>query len=316
MFGTEGEKEVKLVAKEKVLETIKVTVVKYGTDKDVPVYTYDEDAVEAFEFAKDKTAADLYPGATFNIPSLEDLVSDNTIPYSKLEKTVYYRTPTTSSTSSSMSFKIDRAGAYTFFVAFSDGSNKMEEELFMEVDGDKVTYGEYAAFIFSFDVAESIPSIVAPEDGVAYRGVTYTSASFKIDAEGFKTEYKLYFNANKDAKAEDANWEEIPKSSTVKEGDENYDAYKSINYDGKLTFKPIKIGAYKIVCSASSEYTTNKEEASTIIRVENEPKTVKIPSTWLQDNVWSVVFLSIGTLCLIGIIVLLCIKPKEETDAE
>ena len=33
-----------------------------------------------------------------------------------------------------------------------------------------------------------------------------------------------------------------------------------------------------------------------------------------ENNIWSVVFLGVGTLSLIGIIILLCIKPKEETD--
>jgi hypothetical protein len=51
-----------------------------------------------------------------------------------------------------------------------------------------------------------------------------------------------------------------------------------------------------------------------IIKVEKEASVVKVDNKWLQNNVWSVVFLSIGTLCLIGIIVLLCIKPKEEID--
>lgn len=325
MFNTDGDKVIKLVDKDgKEFETINAKAVKYGTDDIAPEYVDNADALETFKLALEEAYTEdghsLYLGATLNIPSLEDLVIDNTIPYSDLEKTVHYWTPKTNGTSSSMSFKLDKAGDYMFFVTFSDGANSMDEEDFIKLDGDTVEFINNA-LVFRFSIADDAPmSIKAPatEDATAYRGVTYTSASFKIDAEGFKTEYKLYFNSNKDAAAADEGWQEIPKASTVKEENypDDYEAFKSINYDGKLTFKPIKLGAYKIVCSASSEYTTRTDEASTIIRVENEPKTVKIPSTWLQDNVWSVVFLSIGTLCLVGIIVLLCIKPKEENDAE
>jgi hypothetical protein len=332
MFGQAGEKTIKLVCKNgddvKLLETINATAVVDGTDTDVPVYTYNEDALNAFKFALEKayTKEDhsLYLGATLQIPSLEDLVSDNTIPYSDLKTTVYYKTPTTTSTSSSMSFKLDVAGTYTFFVAFSDGANAMKEEDFMKVDGDTVTYNEdYKCYIFTFSIADDAPMTVSAPTagGVAYRGVSYTSASFKLDADGFNTEYTLYYNASKTATADDDGWVKIPKASTVKEGysDENGNTYasvKAINYDGKLSFKPTKIGSYKIVCNVSSSYTTRTAEANTIVRVTSDPVTVKVPSTWLQDNVWSVVFLSIGTLCLAGIIVLLCIKPKDENNAD
>ena len=37
---------------------------------------------------------------------------------------------------------------------------------------------------------------------------------------------------------------------------------------------------------------------------------------WFRNNVWSIVFLSVGTLSLIGIIILLFIKPKEEVETD
>lgn len=35
-----------------------------------------------------------------------------------------------------------------------------------------------------------------------------------------------------------------------------------------------------------------------------------------MNNIWSLVFLTIGTLALVGIIVILCIKPKDAETAE
>lgn len=338
MFETPGEKTVKLVCKDgddaKVLEEITATAVYEGKDingnddDSAPVYTDNDLALDAFKVAlkaahsSEDGKSSLYLGATMQIPSLEDLVSDNIIPYSDLKTTVYYRTPKTSSSTSSMSFKLDAAGSYTFFVAFGDGANQMEEEDFMTVDGNDVEFGKYSKYIFSFDIADDATmTLSAPTaEGIAYKGVNYTSASFKIDAEGFKTEYSLWYHADENAAADAKGWIKIPKASSVTKEDytdeynNTYKSVKAVNYDGKLSFKPTKIGSYKIVCSISSDYTTRSAEESTVIRVTRKPIAVKVPSTWLQDNVWSVVFLSVGFVCLVGIVVLLFVKPKDETN--
>ena len=93
-----------------------------------------------------------------------------------------------------------------------------------------------------------------------------------------------------------------------------YDEVKRVNYNGELTFVPTRIGAYMIKCTVTSSVSERSAENTTIITVASEPNVVEVPSKWLQNNVWSIVFLSIGTLSLIGIIILLCIKPKEQTD--
>ena len=51
-----------------------------------------------------------------------------------------------------------------------------------------------------------------------------------------------------------------------------------------------------------------------VVNVTSEVDTVHGETYWLRDNVLSVVFMAIGGLCLIGIIVLLVIKPKEESE--
>ena len=53
-------------------------------------------------------------------------------------------------------------------------------------------------------------------------------------------------------------------------------------------------------------------ESSEIIKIAEEKVVVRPGNNWLKNNAWSVVFLSVGSLCLVGIIVLLCVKPKEE----
>ena len=90
------------------------------------------------------------------------------------------------------------------------------------------------------------------------------------------------------------------------------------NTDGKYTFTPVKVGAYKIKCEVSSGTSSSARyaEGETVISVAEEPSVVKPDNHWFRNNVWSIVFLSVGTLSLIGIIILLFIKPKEEVETD
>jgi hypothetical protein len=229
-----------------------------------------------------------------------------------------------SSTATEMNFAVD-VGEYTFCVAFSDGVNAMKESDFYEIDGDTLTEGKYYDdYVFNFKIQDNAPITIetSPVKGVAYKGIKFTASAFKIDADGCDTTYTLYYNADKNAEQDSNGWVAIPAKSSVKDktytdNDGNtYNSVMSVAYDGERTFVPTKYGSYMIKCYASSEHTIRTAEAYSIVRVTDAPSFVEVPSTWLRDNVWSVVFLSVGTLCLIGIIVLLCIKPKEETESD
>ena len=264
----------------------------------------------------------VYLGSEFKVPSMADLVQDNYTAYNDLKYTVYYRNAETATSTSSFSFKLNVIGDYIFYAIFEDAEgNKMDVEKFLkEVDGEDQLQDNL--FTFRFDIQDNADISVerAIAQGVGYVGVNYTASKFTVEASGCKLTYKLYYTSSTKAEANDSNvvWKEIPKASSVKSGYNkdgfDYAAVKAINYDGTLTFKPTKIGSYKIVCTATSEVSDRKDEDATVIRVYGEPTVYEAPSTWLRDNAWSVVFLSVGTLCLIGIIVLLFIKPKDDVD--
>ena len=334
MFGNEGEKTFKVtysgVAEGKYLESFAVTVIKDGTDEKAPVYIKDDYALDAFKQAvidasTDENGNSIPLGTDFVIPSFEGLVFDDTVPYESLSVTVYILPEQGSETTASdMSFAVD-AGEYVFCVSFSDGTNSIEKSDFYEIDGDTLTEGKYFAdYKFTFKIQDNAPISIetSPVPGVAYKGIKYTASAFKIDADGCDTTYTLYYNADKNANQDSDGWVVIPKESSVTDQDytddygNTYSSVKSVAYDGERTFKPTKYGSYMIKCYASSEHTIRTAEAYSIVRVTDAPTYVEVPSTWLRDNVWSVVFLSVGTLCLIGIIVLLFIKPKEETESE
>ena len=319
--------------------------VKNGDEKD-PTFTVDEtapeyvaetnvEAYEAFEAALKKAIRSeddehyIHLGSELEIPSMQDLVYDDQTSYAKLKDnvTVYYN----GSNVSKLSFKLSEAGKYIFYAIFADEEgNKMDVKDIYDTDKENPIVAGSEHLVFDFEIFDDAPIQVNSFDGesVGYKGVEYTAPSFKIDAGGCTTTYTLYYNANKAAQpssdgeflAEDG-WVVIPKASSVTDKAYNKDGYnyntiKSIGYDGSLTFTPNKTGTYVIECTATSETTSRSDSGLSIVRIGEVQKIVKVPSTWLQDNVWSVVFLSIGTLCLIGIVVLLFIKPKEEKEEE
>ncbi len=311
------------------LETFTVNVVKDGTDDKAPEFIKNDYVLDALKQAikdasVDENGNSIPLGTDFVVPSFEGLVFDNYVPYDSLNVTVYYKNNQMSSTATEMNFAVD-VGEYTFCVAFSDGVNAMKESDFYEIDGDTLTEGKYYDdYVFNFKIQDNAPITIetSPVKGVAYKGIKYTASAFKIDADGCDTTYTLYYNADKNAEQDSNGWVAIPAKSSVKDksytdNDGNtYNSVMSVAYDGERTFVPTKYGSYMIKCYASSEHTIRTAEAYSIVRVTDAPSFVEVPSTWLRDNVWSVVFLSVGTLCLIGIIVLLFIKPKEETESD
>jgi hypothetical protein len=271
-------------------------------------------------------------GQYLTIPSLKDLVSDNLTAYSNLDYTVYWAKKdgsTSFSTTSSYRVPVAEAGTYIFFVVFEDEfSNAMPTDLFYkDVDGVYTTSGcAYANFVFEFTVKDDAPrSVEGATQQTWYKGVKNTAVKFDISAASYETEYTLYYK-NGD------NWVEVlAYDKDMEEGyytdyyAENADGLFTdediiaIAYDGNLTFTPVKTGEYKIVCNVFEKNNANRIEGETFITV-NEVKVVK-PAvqptlTWFEDlftnNLGSAIFLIIGTLALVGLVVVLFVKPKEE----
>jgi len=262
-------------------------------------------------------------GKSVTIPTMQDLVSDDITSYSSLKKTVQYWTPTTNSTSTSMSVPVATAGHYRFCVLFEDAAgNKMENEDFYSVDDDNsdvfTVDGIYSQYFFEFDILDNAEmSVVAATQSNGFVGVKFKASSFTITASSYNTTYSLYYSVN-DIDTEDDGWIEIIPVSKASEADDNtdggytYDEIVAIGYDGQLTFTPDKVGYYKIDCRVSSTSSARSVEAATKITVQAQPEVVTPDNHWAENNIASIIFLSIGSLSLIGIIVLIFVKPKDE----
>lgn len=344
-FNSVGDYEFNAIVKnsegDKVCETFKGEVVTIGergaNEEDAPKYIEDDFAYENFKSAlldrkiwkdgnKDQGIyVSVGSGQYLEIPSLKALVKSNAFNYSELKITVAYKTDKTSSTYSSLKLPISEVGKYVFYVLFADPyENKMEDEDFVKFDQNdgNVIIEEtlYKNFVFNFELLDNAPILietVSQENG--YVGVEYKAEAFDITAYNCNKTYKLEYKSSGDVNSNDG-WKEIKTSSTSEsEFNDNspfsYKDNKAFNYDGNLTFTPTQKGYYKLSVTVTSQSLSSRSEtASVIIEVKDQVKVVKPDTHWLENNLLSVIFLGIGTLCLIGIVVLLFIKPKEKVE--
>lgn len=305
------------------------TVFVMAEDTAAPFYNASDEEIANYQKAvneavwSDKAAGyyiTLGSDKTLKLPSMRNLVCDDTTSYDNLKYTVYYKTPSgESSKTSEFSIPVASEGKYVFYVVFKDESgNTMKTYDFMKTDANdtnKYEYGMYKKYIFEFEVFDNQPlEIKANEQSDGFIGIQYTAAEFDITASNYDTAYKLYYSETEIAEDADG-WKEIVKKDSATDnnatyGEFTYDEIIEFAFNGTRNFTPTQKGYYKLTCTISSKASVRDAEASSIIKVEKEP--VRVSNTdFFADNVGSVVFLALGTLCLIGMVVLLCIKPKD-----
>ena len=197
---------------------------------------------------------------------------------------------------------------------------------------------------FEFTVGESEISIKDPdEQSTAYVGSSFTPDSFEIDGSA-KTVYSLYEfqndrwakekNGGKAMRYEDFSkdvetllkdyreyFTRIRPASELKEGTNDYDNFHDYGWNGSsLSFTPQTANAFYVIkCEASnSGSSVNTQTVTKCMTVVAAPKVadLKGEDTWVQDNVTSIVLLCIAGASLIGIILLLVIKPKNKGDID
>lgn len=175
----------------------------------------------------------------------------------------------------------------------------------------------------------------------AYVGTTYTSASFKLDgiSGSYETTYRLFIfdrqgyfeDTNKslsykqfieemDAMFDNADlrkyFKEIPE---VKESDEDYELYKDYGWsNSNTTFTPQDANAYYYMRAElkDTQYVVEPMVCGLAIVSSAEAKELKGEDDWFENNIASIVLLTVAGLALIGIILLLVIKPKNEEDID
>ena len=336
-FTGAGERTLKVKKGDDIVTTFTFDVKDDTLDVTAPSYyvneKFDETALNSFKAYVNglvKTAnEEMEDSITVELKNLFNLVYDDCSSFSDMKATLYYWSENSSSSSSSLKISLSEAGHYRFIVTFQDDSaekNTMVEGQFFYKDNTDTTKeiaGDYNAYVFSFEreINGEIKIEVSSDTATGYKGVQYSCSAFTVtddSGNNYNVVYNLYYSKTK-IDADSDGWKLIVSAAEANDedatyGDFTYDEIKAINYDGELKFTPDRVGFYKITCSATSKtYATSKSD-SAVFEVKEQVKTVVPDTHWLANNVWSVVFLSVGTLSLIGIIVLLFIKPKEESD--
>ena len=307
---------------------------------------YEQKALEAsYVDATAQVKESIYIDETYTVPSVESLVDLGSFSYTQYKRTVNYSVPgntsystATASGSSNLTFTITKVGTYRFYVLLSideiDGRNfnisvsklkeyhdgfytvkKASDDTRLYFSGNKyyfdedlkdeykpeneetdVVKGELVVPIFEFTIENAGPNVkitsTYQENG--YIGLEYSITSVKVSGNEVSTSYALKYKESETAEWVDAT--------------EEFD-------ESEKTFTPEKQGYYKLVVTAIDSDGKTKTNETKEIKVVQKFETVEYKTgfnDWISVNYVPFIFLCISGACLIAIVLLLVIKPKQK----
>lgn len=198
---------------------------------------------------------------------------------------------------------------------------------------------------FSFNVEAAKITIEDPgEREAAFVGTKYSSISFDISESSVKRTYELYrfdnaiyFNDPEggngkvamtyeefmERKAEllenNPEWfTEIPAASSLTKGSDEYDEFYAYGWNNTSPeFTPQDANTFYVVkITVKSTVSPDSETAYMGISCSAKIRARAGEDTWLEDNMTSIILLAIAGASLIGIVLLLVIKPKDKGDID
>lgn len=207
-------------------------------------------------------------------------------------------------------------------------------------DEDKKDYLPW----FSFEVTYNGVSVEKPEmQATGYVGTEYTSASFDINGVSYDTTYRLYI-FNKDLWKNDFGAEptyaqyleniigdadkfnsyrdyfhEIKPAADLAEGDENYEESQSYNFSSSGTsFTPQEANAFYCIKLEVKDRGTAASPVESVLGVvaSDRPAPLKGETQWLKNNVATVALLCVAGAALVGILLLIFIRPRNKGDID
>ncbi|MDE6075647.1 MAG: hypothetical protein K2G26_04340, partial [Clostridia bacterium] len=206
---------------------------------------------------------------------------------------------------------------------------------------------------FTFDVAYKEATAEDPENlSLAYVDTTYNGVSFTIKgvSDTYTSQYKLYvfdrgafytdtgitiaYNEFKevmgklfanefehnDTKLENTRkyFTTVKAASELLETDDNYEDFKALNWNAtSISFTPQSVEDFYVVeltLTDKRSQLQSKNYATVAASVQTTP--LKGESDWVENNVTSIVLLSVAGVCLVALILLLIIKPKDKGDID
>lgn len=198
--------------------------------------------------------------------------------------------------------------------------------------------------VFSFTVNYGGLTVTDPEgQDIGYVGTSYTASSFEISglSSNYTTTYSLYLFNRQDYTRDHGAisysqfisrvselfndpetrqyFQTIPALSDMEETDAEYETYSDYEWNpDSRSFIPQDDNSFYVIRMSASDniYSTADIESFMAISVSAAADTLPGESDWLANNVASVVLLCIAGVALIGIVLLIVIKPKEKGDID
>ncbi|MBQ0099482.1 MAG: hypothetical protein KBS91_02915 [Firmicutes bacterium] len=275
----------------------------YGTEKNTYLAKLEENLkveVEGKTYHKP-----LGSNKYITLPSMKAFVSDDTTPYEEMTYTVYYKNSKSDTSYSSGSTKVGKEGSDSFKIPVEVAGNYSFYVVFKDAHGNEMNKDDVSSYTFEFNILEDYPvQVKVSSEPLAkgYLNVLYKLGTSVFDVsdntiKGYKLEYAV---------EENGTYIDVTNDSEIKFSTSD------------LSFTPTKKGFYKVTCTATSNSTPLKNTGFVTVEVSDESTVINKPDSpfvaWIKGHVVSVVFLCLGFLCLVGIIVLLFIKPKEDDE--
>ena len=247
-------------------------------------------------------------------------------------------------------YATDKANNKMYYMEKDDEGNLVPVEFasseIWDIYADDERHDYLPWFTFNVDYKGVQFKETPGKQSTAYVGINYTGASFEINgvANSYEVKYRLFlfdragfyrdfgetfsyeeFIDVMDALYGDEYFENVvtriyfKEIKAVNESDEDYEEFKDYLWTGTGTsFTPLDGNAYYYMRAEVTDtaYNTDPITCSLAVVASIETKTLKGDSEWLQNNIASVILLSIAGVSLIAIILLLVIKPKNKDDID
>lgn len=252
-----------------------------------------------------------------------------------------------------LKFPVSKAGKYVFKVVASDKSGNVmqylnDDERWADVTSDVVwDIDEIPAFTFTAE-NRGLEIEDLETASYAYKGSNYSAKKFTVKGSDYEDEFKLcyldgvtpgnisyneivdfandyhdedFVSALKEkyssisgeaAFTEISPWDSDGPTDEDDKGWETHDNRYEWR-ESSFSFTPQDTGYYVIVGKYVDNDTTEVVYAYEVVYVSSETDKNYGEIYWIEDNVVTVVFIVIAAVSLIGIVVLLVIKPAEKT---